>query len=88
MTSPDDLTRCSYCGRTGTLTDLSAGNTCVLQDDCEQARQDVIIRGASISRCDAPNCTKAPVYLGLCRTHAEEEYPNPNPTVEDLLGPL
>jgi hypothetical protein len=39
-----NLTRCSHCGRTGTLTSLSAGNTCVLQDDCEQARQDAIER--------------------------------------------
>jgi hypothetical protein len=45
-----DLTRCSHCGRTGTLTCLSAGNTCVLQDECEAARQETLARAAILER--------------------------------------
>lgn len=33
-----DLSRCSRCGRQGTLTDLSAGNTCVIVEPCDEAR--------------------------------------------------
>ncbi len=39
-----DLSRCSWCGRTGTLTSLSAGNRCVMEDDCYQAREESIKR--------------------------------------------
>lgn len=39
--------RCSWCGRTGTLTSLSAGNRCEMQDDCDQARQELIARSAA-----------------------------------------
>lgn len=44
-----DLTRCSWCGRTGTLTSLSAGNRCVLEDDCHAARAEVLARTAAFS---------------------------------------
>lgn len=39
-----DLSRCSWCGRTGTLTSLSAGNRCELQDDCDTARHEALNR--------------------------------------------
>lgn len=42
------LDRCSHCGRAGTLTSLSAGNTCVLQDECEQVRQETLARASVI----------------------------------------
>lgn len=43
-----DLSRCSYCGRKGTLTELSAGNTCVIVEPCEAARRDAIERAEAI----------------------------------------
>lgn len=39
-----DLSRCFWCGKKGTLTDLSAGNRCVMQDDCHAARQELFER--------------------------------------------
>ena len=33
-----DLSRCPRCGRSGTLTCLSAGNTCVIVEPCDEAR--------------------------------------------------
>lgn len=47
-----DLSRCAHCGRTGTLTSLSAGNRCELQDDCERARQEAIEAMAVIQGSD------------------------------------
>lgn len=43
-----DLTRCSWCGRLGTLTSLSAGNRCVMEDDCHAARDDLHARARAI----------------------------------------
>lgn len=44
------LARCSHCGREGTLTSLSAGNTCEDQDGCEAARLDTIARAEAIEQ--------------------------------------
>ena len=44
-----DLSRCSWCGRKGTLTSLSAGNRCVFEDDCYAAREEALARVQYVS---------------------------------------
>lgn len=80
-----DLSRCFHCGRTGTLTSLSAGNRCVYEDDCEQARQEVLaqvavlagrddsgaeVRGMSVSRQINPPCESCGTETLLCSDHS------------------
>lgn len=43
-----DLRRCPRCGRAGTLTCLSAGNTCVIAEPCEQARAEALAQVQAI----------------------------------------
>lgn len=37
-----DLSRCPHCGRSGTLTEPSANNTCVIVEPCEEARRQAL----------------------------------------------
>jgi hypothetical protein len=43
-----DLSRCSWCGRKGTLTSLSAGNRCVNEDECHEVRVETIERAKAL----------------------------------------
>lgn len=52
-----DLSRCSWCGRKGTLTSLSAGNRCVLEDDCYDARQESLARAAFLNPSESVGAT-------------------------------
>lgn len=49
---PIDLSRCSWCGRKGTLTSLSMGNRCVHEDDCWDARDEMLARAAAVTDND------------------------------------
>lgn len=52
--TPLVLERCTRCGRRLTLTSLSAGNTCVIVEPCDEARE-----AALAVFGDAPRSTDA-----------------------------
>ena len=70
--------------------DYDTGGVCPDIDECEDTCYEHVVapRWEYVSRCDVPDCDEIQVYTGLCMKHADDECGDPNPTVEDLVGPL